>query len=211
MSHDQPHAAARLLRLCLRPDATLPRTPLLASATRAALLADLALAGALTNADTGLELDTTPTGYVPADNLLRGVLDQPDKSLGWWLRRGPDCVRDVIDDLLRTGTWTARHTTFGHRYRDIDPATVAADANQIRAALAAHHTDPHTAVLAAIIGALGTPQQSGGQPASAALLDDCGPADWLVGDIVSYLLERRAFLNAAAADAQAALTINFLQ
>jgi hypothetical protein len=210
MNHDQ-RAAALLLRLCLRPDGTLPRTPLLAAAARAALVADLALAGAVTSTDTALEVDTGPTGFAPADNLLRRVVDRPDKSLGWWLRRGPDCIHDVIDYLLHTQTWSARHATFGHRYRDNDPAAVEAAAHQVDAALSGQDSSAHTAVLAAIIGAVGSTQERGGRLANPTLLHACGPAEWLIGDIVSYLLQQRALLNAAAADAQAALAINFLQ
>jgi hypothetical protein len=89
VSVDGPQVATRLLRLSLRPDGRLAKSPLLAATARAALLADLAEHGALTSGPAGLQLDTTRTGFEPADRLLTGVAAQPDQTLEWWVRRGP--------------------------------------------------------------------------------------------------------------------------
>lgn len=213
MTGDQPRVATRLLRLCLRSDGSLSRSPLLAATTRAALLADLALHGALTSTTFGLELDTTPTGFAPADQLLDAVVAQPDQNLEWWVRRGPDALRDVVADLLATGVWTRAHTGLGRRYRDNDPITVKADAVGLRAVLDGATTPdaPSTAVLVTLLGVIGTDGLPGGQQPTEADLAACGRARWLMGDLVDYLLARRRLFDAAATEARIALTANFIQ
>jgi hypothetical protein len=207
----EQHAATRLVRLCLHPDGTLPRSPLLASTARAALLADLALHEALTSTADGLGLDTTPTGFIPADNLLAAVAAEPDKSMEWWLRRGTDAVRDIVADLLATGVWTRRLTGVSRRYRDTDPAGVKTDAVGVHDILDGATADrPSTAVLAALVGVVGTDEQPGGQHSTDSELAACGAASWLMSDLIDYLLARRKLLNAAAADARIALSANFI-
>lgn len=206
------HVATRLVRLCLRQDGTLPRSPLLASTARAALLADLALHDALASSASGLDLDTTATGFMPADNLLAAVAAQPDKSMEWWLRRGTDAVRDTAAELVATRVWTRQLTGFGRRYRDTDPAGVRSDARWVQQVLDGASADaPGTAVVASLVGVLGTHDHPGGQYPSESLLDACGTAGWLMGDLIVYLLARRRMLEAAAAEARIALSANFIQ
>lgn len=213
MTGHRLHVATRLLRLSLRPNGSLSRSPLLAATTRAALLADLALHGALTSSPSGLELDTTPTGFAPADQLLAAVAAQPDQNLEWWVRRGPDAVRDVVAELLATGLWTRGHTGLSRRYRDNDPTTVKSDAVGLRAVLDGATTPgtPSTAVLVALLGVIGTDELPGGQQPTEADLAACGPARWLMSDLVDYLLARRRLFDAAATEARIALTANFIQ
>jgi hypothetical protein len=196
-----------LLRLSLRPDGRLAKSPLLAATARAALLADLAEHGALTSGPTGLELDTTPTGFEPADRLLVGVAAQPDQTLEWWVRRGPDSVRDLVADLLGAGLWIREQGR--SRFWDTAPSDVRADAARLRAVLDGAAADtPATAVLAALLGVTGTDTLSGGQYPTDSNLAACGSARWLIGDLVEYLLARRRLLAAAADDARISLFMN---
>ena len=203
--------ASRLVRLCLRPDGTLPRTPLLGSAVRGALLADLALSGALTSTPDGLEVDITPTGFEPADRLLHAVLRHPDRTTEWWLRRGPNGVEDVAADLVRRGVWSRRHGGLGTRYVEHDALEVRADAERVRAATCGQPDSASTAALAAIAQVLGADGSGNEQRPDAALLLACAPAGWLMDDLVDYLITRRSLLAAAAADARIALMANFIQ
>lgn len=207
MSVNGSHVATRLLRLSLRPDGRLVKSPLLAATARAALLADLAGHGALTSGPTGLELDTTPTGFEPADRLLAGVAAQPDQTLEWWVRRGPDSIRDLVADLLGAGLWIREEGR--SRFWDTEPARVRADAARLRAVLDGAAVDtPSTAVLAALLGVTGTDALPGGQYPTDSNLAACGPARWLMGDLVDYLLARRRLLAAAADDARISLFMN---
>jgi hypothetical protein len=206
------HVATRLVRLCLHPDGALLRSPLLAATTRAALLADLALHEALTTSASGLGLDTTPTGFTPADNLLAAVAAEPDKTMEWWVRRGTDAVHDVVADLLATGMWTRQLTRFARRYRDGDPASVKIDAERVRDVLeGGTPRAASTAVLATLIGVVGTDDHPGGQHPIDSDLVACGAAGWLMGELIDYLLARRKMLAAAAAEARIALSANFIQ
>lgn len=203
--------ATRLIRLCLRSDGALPRSPLLSSTTRAALLADLALSQALTSEDAVLDVDTTPTGVAAADKLLAAVAAVPDKSLDWWLRRGPDAVHDVVADLLARGVWARQLTHLSRRYTDSDPTFVASDAARVRKVLEGSKPDtPATAVLAALIGVVGTKDRPGGRLPTTAAVAGCGAARWLIPDLVDYLLARRKLLQAAATDARTALSANYI-
>jgi hypothetical protein len=203
--------ATRLLRLCLQPNGTLLSTPLLASTTRAALLADLARHGALVTTPGGLELDTTTTGFVPADNLLAAVAARPDKTMEWWLRRGTPAVRDVVAELLHSRTWTRRRDSVARRYRDGDPAAVHIDGRRVQAALNGTPDDVGTAVLAVLVGVIGTVDAPGGQHPTDDVLVACGPVRWLMEDLSTYLLVRRAVLTASAAEARIAVWGNFVQ
>lgn len=206
------HVATRLVRLCLRPDGVLLRSPLLASTTRAALLADLALHEALTSTASGLGLDTTRTGFTPADNLLAAVAADPNKTMERWLRRGTDAVHDAVADLLATGTWTRQLARFGRRYRDGDLSSVKIDAARVRRALEGGDPEtPSIAVLATLVGVVGTDEQPGGQHPTDSDLAACGAAGWLMGELIDYLLARRKMLAAAAAEARIALSANFIQ
>jgi hypothetical protein len=196
-----------LLRLSLRPDGRLANSPLLAATARAALLADLAEHGALTSGPAGLELDTTPTGFGPADRLLAGVAAQPDHTLEWWVRRGPDSIRDLGAYLLGAGLWIREEGR--SRFWDTEPAGVRADAARLRAVLDGAAADtPCTAVLAALLGVIGTDALPGGQHPTDSDLAACGRAQWLMGDLVDYLLARRRLLAAAADDARISLLMN---
>jgi Golgi phosphoprotein 3 (GPP34) len=207
------HVATRLVRLCLHRNGTLLRSPLLASSVRAALLADLALHGALIVSASELEVDTSPTGFKPADNLLAAVAAQPDQKLEWWLRRGTDAVRDTVSELLASGLWTRRLTRISRRYEDNDPASVKADAKLVRTVLAggAAADNPRAAVLAVLVGVIGTDEQPGGEQPTLAELARCGAAQWLMGDLTDYLLVRRKVLIAAASEARISLSANFIQ
>lgn len=207
----EQHVATRLVRLSLRRDGSLPRSALLASTVRAAVLADLALHGALTDSPSGLGLDTTPTGFTPADNLLAAVAARPDKNAEWWLRRGTDAIHDTVADLLATGVWTRHLTGLSHHYRDTDPAGARADARNVHAIFHDTRPDtPATAVLVGLVGVLGIDDEPAGQYPTESVLSACGEAEWLMGDLIEYLLARRRLLDASAADARMALSANFL-
>lgn len=217
--HASSVISTRLIRVCRSSSGALTKTTLLGCATRAAVLADLAFAGALTNTEDGLEVDTAATGFAPADNLLAAIVRQPDKSMEWWLRRGPDSVADVVDELLRTGVWSRRRVGLGHHYEEHDRSAVAHDLDQLRDGVSHsdgdvgddghHELDPPSAALAVIVQAAGAGRTGPSRPSNGLVLA-CAPVGWLIQDLAGYLVDRAALINAAAADARASLSVNFM-
>ena len=56
-------------------------------------------------------IDTAPTGFAPADGLLAAVDRDPQRSLAWWIGRGPDVRQPLIDEWVRMGVL---HRTAAH-------------------------------------------------------------------------------------------------
>jgi hypothetical protein len=165
--------AAQLAGLCLDDDGWLRDYPLWNVAARGALLVDLARAGRLTDEPDGVMVDSTPTGFGPADRLLTAVTVEPEQSLDWWLAYGGVRMRDVADECVRQGRWEVHRSLLGRRYTDLS-GTHEPD-----------RQDPGTAavlVLAMACGAFGPPE-----PVGEEELTPTGPLRWVCEAVTDHL------------------------
>lgn len=80
--------AVRLAGLCLDGKGRLNERLLASAAVRAGLLVDLGLAGRVESTDDSVLIDSTPTGFAPADLLLAAIAVEPERSLDDWLDGG---------------------------------------------------------------------------------------------------------------------------
>ena len=187
----------RLTRLSLGDNGAVPRGPMTTAAIQAALLVDLVIAGAVSSAPTGLFLDTTPTGFLPADRLLSAVVEQPDRPVEFWLRRGPVRMNDMIKVLVEEQIWRRDLRLSGRRYRDLSISTAEADWARVFTALDGPPDTEATAALTVI----GTTSGMFGFAESTSVeiaLAGSGSLRWIVSDLHDYLIALRAFLSAAA-------------
>lgn len=195
--------AVELTALALPAVTRRPRSALLDPVVRAAVLIDLALDGALVQVRDGLEIDTTATGFAPADQLLDAVTERPDRALVWWLYNAPITVHDTAGVLVDAGRWE-RYGPW-RRYRDLDPDRTTADRTRLVAALQGDY-DPAQAVTATLLAIL----RPAGWPSPAFAADRCGPANWLMPDLEASLRRRQATLDASASDARNAASSSFI-
>lgn len=83
---------------------------------RGAILAELWLAGRITDAGEAFEIDTSETGtwYLDAavEQLMATGLSQLD-----WISRGRLTALDLADELVRTGEWSVRRSYTATRWR----------------------------------------------------------------------------------------------
>ncbi len=195
--------AVELTKLSLPVVTRRPQSALLNPVVRAAVLSDLALSGALVQAGDGLEIDTTATGFAPADQLLDAVTDRPDQPLVWWLYNAPITVHDTAGLLVDAGRW--QRSGPWRRYRDVDPERTVADRDRLLAALHGNG-DPVDAATATLLNIL----RPAGWPYPAFAAGRCGAANWLMPDLEASLRRRQATLDAAASDARNASSSNFI-
>jgi hypothetical protein len=87
--------AMKLLLVSRRDGGQLRRTPWCGVCLRAGLFVDMFFEGRLHDDLNGYSLVTTPTGFLPADELLKAVEREPDRSLASWIGKGPS-VRDAL-------------------------------------------------------------------------------------------------------------------
>lgn len=187
--------------------ASKPRPGIVDPLIRAAVLADLALGGALADAGDGLEVDTTPTGFVPADHLLQGVLADPSRPLGWWLLHAPVSLRDIAQVLIRDGYWQRRGPA--RRYREVNPASRKNESNRLAAAVRDGSASPAEMVTAALLTCL--PRRPDWVRLDAAdMTTRCGLAAWLVPDLLSALARRQALIEAAGRDARSTQSATYI-
>ena len=175
----------------------------LAEAARGALLIDLARVGALTFTDDVNQVDTAPTGFALADELLAAISDHPDRAMQVWLQRGVPHLHEVVAELLADRYWTVeRHNLIASHARYVDRD--AAHYDQLRAWLiddiaGRRHPEPREAALAALINVtgLGAPSPHlNGLPAH--LLKATGDLGWIVTDVTSFLVAAQAQDQAGA-------------
>ena len=204
----QNSLAGDLLRVALQAhDGRLKFPGVLAPTLRGAVLVDLAAAGRLQRAADGTQIDTTPTGWDAADELLTGVNDHPDRTLEWWLRRGTPHLHELIAELLADGVWSiARHglgsTTT--RYVDAEEARIQNLCDHVEnvAAGTATPEDEREAALSCLAVSSGSTAPVGDDRLND-LLNSCGPISWIVRDVIAYL-------QAAQADDRAGLQANLM-
>jgi hypothetical protein len=182
--------AVRLSGLCLSGDGRLGERLLWDTAVRGGLLLDLGLSGRVESTDDSIEIDETPTGFVPADRLLAAIGAEPERSLDEWLAERRLGLRDVAAANLASGRWAERRGAFGlgRRYTDQEAAQTAADLRR------AADDDPLgwspadacvTAVAAA--GGLLARETGYSLPPSPAIVAAAGPVAWLCEAVVEHL------------------------
>lgn len=143
-------------------------------AVRGAVLIDLALRGRVRDGEEAIEYDDQPTGFPPADRILRA----PAQSLTDLLRHGPVDQRDLAAEHLRRGTWLASGSRWRRRYVDHtsdrtkeDELAMTSGPDRIW-----EPVDASLAAIASTLGVLATPRAL----PTDALLAASEPVRWLV-------------------------------
>jgi hypothetical protein len=146
---------------------------------RAALLLDLAFRGRLDSRVDENYLDIRPTGFAPADALLRHVEVHPNRSVARVISSAPIGVVDVLDPSRAPAGWRRRK-----RSVRLDGSMVEQERRLVAAVAESGKTDsPSTAALAVVAGSLDLASVD----QRAALVARCGPARALVADCATYL------------------------
>lgn len=194
--------AVRVSALCL--DRRGRPSPLLicSAAVRAGLLLDLALAARITQTASAIDVDATPTGFAPADELLEGVLAEPDRPLDGWLDDRRLTLGDVVAANEASGRWRRRR-------RVLRRDTYVDDAEDVTWADRSHSpelppagSDPVEACVTVVLAASGLLDRRHGFPVEvpAGLLDAAGDARWLAEHVAGHLTatQRRYRMQARA-------------
>ena len=145
---------------------------------RAALLLDLAMRDRLSSGGDRTYLDTRPSGFPPADAVLRYVDTHPAHSVGRLLSSAPITVLDVLGAEVERGRFR------GRRSARVDRGASERERRLVGTVAETGRTDsPATAALTVIAGALDltTTDQR------AALLAWCGSTRSLVAECADYL------------------------
>lgn len=203
MASMSPNVAVDVVRLAAPIVSLHPRPAILDPVVRAGLLIDLALTGALVESTDGLEVDTDPTGFVPADKLLASVVKHPDKPLAWWLYHAPVNVYDVADELVAVGTWERHGHGLLRRYRPVRPEQRVDELKRLNDAFKHHDAGARDVATACLLDLLPLNDLPGGL-GSGPTGKSHTRADWLLPDLLDNLRRQRAILAAAGRDAQAA-------
>jgi Golgi phosphoprotein 3 GPP34 len=201
--------AVRLSALCLDRRGRPAEWLVCSDAVRAGLLLDLALAGRISNGPDSIEIESTPTGFPPADRLLAAVAVEPERSLDGWLAERRLGLRDLVEANVGTGRWQQRRLRFRRdRYRDLRPDQTERDRARSATTTAPGWTPDDACVTAVAAGAglldrrLGTPLE----PATA-VVDAAGPAAWLCRTAVEHLLQAARRYRAQAGALRVADTV----
>lgn len=196
--------AVRLAALCLDGKGRLNERLLASAAVRAGLLVDLGLAGRVESTDESILIDSTPTGFAPADLLLAAIAVEPERSLDEWLDEGRVGLRQVADAAVRSGRWErlarplpgrARLVVREHAQTEADRRrdlpTVTDDWSAQDAAVTA------IAMVAGLVAdsdssALAQLGETLAVPVPTAVLSRTGPVQWLCEAVIRRLAELRA-------------------
>jgi hypothetical protein len=185
-SYDFGALARAYVRHHLPRSGLLPRLVQFGPCLRAAVIADLYLAGRLVSTATegDIESDTGPTGDAATDLVLDYIDRNPSSSLERLLRLGPSLRDEVVHSLVATQVWSVR--IYRVRYRDAEPETIRFPKVKDAAAVVKGEAtaDTWSTVLALLL-----------HPWSGAddqLYEACGAAGPFLRGYVSY----RAFDNA---------------
>ena len=193
--------AVRFSALCLDPAGRLGDYALWQTAVRGAVLVDLALAGRLTQTDQSITIDETPTGFVPADNLLRAIAVEYERSLDWWIDHGPVRLRDVAAANVASGRWSVTRPLLRRRYEDLHPEATVRDRARGTRYPDSWPSDSTwsagTAAVTAIACAAGAPGDIPVPPPDE-LVAGTGPARWLCQAVIEHLAEAHARNQQAA-------------
>jgi hypothetical protein len=167
----------RMAALCLDDDGRLQNYPIWNTATRAALLVDLALAGRVVETEDSVSVDATPTGFPPADALLGAMTVEPERSLDWWIQSGGVRLGDVADALVASGRWSEHRHLLGRRFVDRYAELTAADRRRVLGDPDPGWS-PETAAVVAVSTAAGEPGHRP-QPPDDEVLTLTGPLEWI--------------------------------
>ncbi len=179
--------AVRLTALCLDPSGRLGDYPLWQTAVRGAVLVDLALVGRLAHTDESITIDDTPTGFAPADALLRAITVEHERSLDWWIGHGCVRLQDVAAANVTSGRWAVARRLFGTRYTDLRPEATERDRAR-GAGRPEAGWSPETAAVVAIACAAGADDGGPVSPPEETL-DRTGPVGWICRTVVEHLAE----------------------
>lgn len=196
--------AVRLAALCLDGKGRLNERLVASAAVRAGLLVDLGLAGRVESTDDSILIDSTPTGFAPADLLLAAIAVEPERSLDDWLDEGRIGLRQVADAAVRSGRWEPLARPILGRTRFVDRAPAQTEADRLRdlstgtdgwsaedasvtaiALVAGLVADADTSVLAQFGETLP-------EPVPAAVLSRTASVEWLCDAVTRRLAELRA-------------------
>lgn len=183
--------AMRLILLCRGTYGSIEHDGLAESTLRLAVFADLAFAERLDVSEDGWRLDTTPTRFAPVDHLLMQVDAHPDRTMDWWIGRGPALAITLARTWVASGRWTvgrSRRPPFGWRFLDpTDPYALSVERTERALERVAEcpreARRPHDAALAAC-ASIGRLLGQGERP-SPELLSVCGAASTVLryGDL----------------------------
>jgi hypothetical protein len=172
----------------------LRRTPWCGVCLRAGLFVDMFFEGRLHDDLNGYSLVTTPTGFLPADELLKAVEREPDRSLASWIGKGPS-VRDALAEqwvreevLWKKPRGPHRHPRYGFTpERGWSQARVDAELARLKElAESANEATPADACLAALAVLAGFIEYE--VRPSPELIRQCGVAAWLLQAIDVLIL-----------------------
>jgi hypothetical protein len=187
--------AVRTAGLCLLENGKLADWSICSDAVRAGLLLDLALTGRIAHTAESIEVDPTPTGFLPADRLLAAVAAEPERSLDDWLGESRIGLRDLVEANEASGRWQRQRLRFRRdRFLDVHEAQAALDLIRVP-------TDPpdgwtvEDACVTAIAGSAGLLDPdvrfpfARGWPVepSQEVLAATGPVAWLCEAVVDHL------------------------
>jgi hypothetical protein len=179
--------AVRLAALCARPDRRVSQLRFHDHAVRTALLIDLANRKRLTRYAQETHIDTTPTGFAPADRLLAHIESHPDDTMRGVLSKARVRMLDIADTDRTNRSWRRLGFSFG-----VDD--IAAERDRVTSAAQGRCDSPETAALTLIADTL----QLVSVAAPGSLLSECAGLGWLVEDGVAYLTEVRRTLGGVA-------------
>ena len=181
--------AVRVSALCLdrrgRPASLL----ICSAAVRAGLLLDLALAGRVTQTETSVEIDATPTGFAPADRLLAAVVAEPERSLDSWLDERRLTLADVVAANVASGRWERRRLAF-RRDSYADRAADQTGRDLARSPVTVPGSlSPADACVTTVAAAAGLLDRRSGTPDDPApdVLAAAGEVRWLAEHVAGHL------------------------
>jgi Golgi phosphoprotein 3 (GPP34) len=169
---------------------------------RAALFVDLAFDGRIERGEQSW-IDCEPVNFAPADRLLTAISRHPDRTLGWWIGKGPKVQHDLANEWVRIGGWARGAASLfgiGRYYNVTSAATAARSVPELRAHLqvvvASEQPDsPRDAGLAALaqIACLVEDDHgyAGVDPPRADLLAACGPVQWMIEETAHFMIDAR--------------------
>jgi len=186
----------RLALLCLQADGRLTDSRWADRAVRAGLLADLALAGRLTDADDHVAVDATPTGD-PLTDRVAAELVLPGRTLDEVVADGGPDLAEIARTLVAEGLWEPvphRWWRRGARYRPADPE-MSRTAVSVTLEGTGLESPPPLVAAAAIAEVAGL---LGGRfgPVRDELVTAAGDAGWVVGTVVTGLESARRWYGA---------------
>lgn len=190
--------AARLAAICLDDRGRLRQYDIWDTAARAALLVDLVRARRLAEDADSISVDTSPTGFPPADRLLAAMAVEPERPLAWWVDHGVVGLEDVAEACVQAGRWTVQRRLLGRRY-GVPSEQAVADRGLDEGPSA--DMSPDTAAVAVLALACGAWRRRP-EPVTEDELAPTGPLRWICETVATQLEQahRHNLRTAGASD-----------